>query len=668
MPTMDEIIQQLMQVASQMESAANFELAEKIYGDIAAIQPTRFDALHRIGVVRYRQGRMAGAAESFAAALALRPDDPTALSNLGLAQLGLGLPEDALASWDRALAVQPHLAMALVGRGDTLLRLARPDEAVASYDRALALDPGLAEAHNNRGAALLDLRRPHEALASFGQALALRPDFADALNGYGNALSQMKRQREALDFYDRAIAARSQFAQAFNNRGVALRELGRSAEAVAAYERAIAIDPGYAAAHNNRGAVLSDLKRPEEALDSYAAALAVAPDHAAAYDNMGLLLAELGRLGESRQAYEKAIALSPRTVRFYYNLVNTNRLAEGDPLLAALRALAADQDALAVDERIELDYALGKVLADLGDHAGAFARFQAGASLKRSQIAYDEPAVLAGLARIRDAWPAEPRGPRRPPRDPFDAPVFIVGMPRSGTSLVEQILASHPEVHAAGETDAFARALVLLQGGQAGAFGPLDGALKLSQARAAKLAALYRDQLGGPAMAGARRVTDKTLENYRFIGLIRRALPNARIIHVRRAPLDTGLSCFTRAFVGYLPYTYDLAELGRYYRAYDALMRHWLGVISPEALLEVRYEAVVADLEGQARRLVAHCGLDWDPRCLDFHTTQRLVRTASAAQVRQPIYAGSVGRWRDYQPFLGPLIEALGPLARGEEA
>ena len=236
-------------------------------------------------------------------------------------------------------------------------------------------------------------------------------------------------------------------------------------------------------------------------------------------------------------------------------------------------------------------------------------------------------------------------------------------MPRSGTTLIEQILDSHPEVYGAGEINDLQAAAFERGGATAATLSAPESAWRMRPEDFLGLGEAYLARLQSRS-GSATRIVNKTNENFRHAGLIALALPQARIIHVRREPLDTCVSCFSTLFLEDLPYTYDLAELGRYYRAYEALMAHWRRVLPPGMMLEVRYEDVVADLEGEGRRILAHCGLDWDPRCLDFHKNDRSVRTASATQVRQPINARSVGRWRAYEPFLGPLIEALGPAAQ----
>ena len=306
-----------------------------------------------------------------------------------------------------------------------------------------------------------------------------------------------------------------------------------------------------------------------------------------------------------------------------------------------------------------MHFSLGKAYADLGQNERSFRHFLVGNALKRRDTAYDEPAMLGFFDRVRAAFTPALMQSKAGLGDPSTVPVFIVGMPRSGTTLVEQILASHPNVFGAGEREDFTRAVDSLPSLNDGSLGFPEAVPALSGETLRQLGAGY---LAGIAAAApdAARITDKMPGNFPYVGLIHLTLPNARIIHLRRDPIDTCLSCFSILFAVGQPQTYDLAELGRYYRAYAALMQHWRRVLPAGVMLEVQYEDVVADVAQQARRIVAHCGLPWDDACLAFHRTQRPVRTASAAQVRQEIYPTSVGRWRRYGDLLQPLIKELG--------
>jgi hypothetical protein len=330
--------------------------------------------------------------------------------------------------------------------------------------------------------------------------------------------------------------------------------------------------------------------------------------------------------------------------------------------LKAMEELRAGSAPLSDTDRLQLDFAQAKAYADLKDHKRSFERLLSGNALKRAKIHYDEAAALGLFDRIEAVFSAKLLREKEKPGggDPSSVPIFVLGMPRSGTTLVEQILASHPQVHGAGELKTF-NDVVLEVRGPGGQTIPYPDFVPGLDARAlGQIGARYLAEIKKLA-PDAPHITDKMPSNYYFAGLIHLALPHARIVHTVRDPVDTCISCFSKLFTAEQNHTYDLAELGRYHRRYQKLMEHWRRVLPPGRILDVRYEEVVGDLEGQARRILAHCGLPWDARCLSFHATDRPVRTASASQVRQPIYNSAVGRWRVYEEFLGPLLAALGP-------
>jgi tetratricopeptide (TPR) repeat protein len=684
---------------------SNFGLVNALLGRMAealasydkalAIKPHHVDALTNRGNALMDAKLYSEALASYDKALMYQPNLPEALNNRGNALIQLKRVAEAVGSYDKAIILRSNYVEAHNNRGNALRTLGRPEEALASFDRTLALTPDYVDGHNNRGNVLSDLSRHVEALASYDRALALRPDNFDALSNRsvqlralnraaealascdralalkpwhieahvnrGNALRDLKRPVEALASYDQALNLNPDYATAHNNRANVLRDLKRPESALASCETALALEPGYVEALNTRGGALADLKRPAEALASYDAAIAIAPSYATAHDNKGVLLAELGRLTEAKEVFESAIKLAPKRTRAYYNMSIITRLTPDSPHLRAMEELAQNMSALSVDEQIDLDFALGKALADIGERESSFRRLLHGNALKRRHMFYHEAAALAVFERIRTTFTGDLMRSHAGGGDASRAPVFILGMPRSGTTLIEQILAGHPGVFAAGEIDDFNNAVTTLYGDAGECPRYPEFVAAASRERLRDLGADYVARIGAAA-SGAKRITNKTPENYLFAGLIHLALPNARIIYARRDPLDTCFSCFSQLFVEDLPYAYDLGELGRHCRAYEALMAHWGAVIPQSAMLEVAYENVVADLEGQARRIVAHCGLEWDANCLDFHQAGRQVRTASVAQVRQPIYQSSIGRWRAYEPFLGPLLAAL----RGE--
>ncbi len=561
---------------------------------------------------------------------------------------------------DQALAVAGNSANALNNRGNALLNLGRPEDALRCYDQAAAVSPPGAEIFINRGIALRALKRVREAFDCFVKALTLAPHSAVSYNCVASALLELNRPFEALTLYNQAIALDPHYVEALTNRASALAALKHPEEALASCDAALALAPDHVDALINRGANLTSLGRESEALLSYDAAIVSAPTAALAHENKGVALLQCGRLEEAATALETAVALEPSCARAYHHLSLARPLKPGERFVKALEALTRDDAPTRAPDQVYAHFALGKAYADASDHERSFRHFATGNATRRKLGGYDEDAVIGLLERSRLAY-AEGLIERLGGGGPTSSvPVFVLGMPRSGTTLVEQILASHPSVYGAGETNDLEIAAREIGGVTAALPNVPESVWRMRREDFRPLGEAYLARLQSRAGA-AQRVVNKMTENFRCAGLIALALPQARIIHVRRDPLDTCVSCFTTLFVENLPYTYDLAELGRYYRAYEALMAHWRRVLPPGMMLEVQYEDVVADLEGEGRRVLAHCGLEWEPRCLDFHKTKRSVRTASVAQVRQPINAKSVGRWRAYEAFLGPLIEALGP-------
>jgi tetratricopeptide (TPR) repeat protein len=651
-------VQEMFAGALQHQGAGRLDEAGRLYRQILALDPCDADSLHCLGVIAHKTGRDDLAVDMISQAITINGADPSYHFNLGNLLRKHGRADEAAACYRKALELRPDYPQAFNTRGKALRRLQRPAEALEAYDKALVLKPDYAEALNNRGNALGDLNRPAEALASYDRALALEPDYIEALNNRGNALRALDRPAEALASYDRALARRPDDAGVIVNRGNALRDLNRPAEALASYDRALALKPDYPEVFNNRGAALRDLDRPAEALASFDRALALKSDFADAFCNKGIVLTELGRFDQANVAIERAAEIVPRSARYHYILAISKRSAVGDRNLQAMEELARDMRSLGMDDQIYLHFALGKALADIGDHERSFRHVLEGNRLKRSQMFYDEAATFGLFERTRAAFTGDVMRRVQGVGEVSSVPVFILGMPRSGSTLVEQILASHPAVFGAGEIEDFEKAVMGVTGAKWGFLDANEITSLASRDEFRRLGTDYLNRIRASAPE-AERITNKTPENFRFIGLIHLALPNARIIHTRRDAIDTCLSCFEHWFVRRLQYTYNLGELGRYYNAYEAMMAHWRAVLPQNVMLDLDYEELVADPEGQARRIVAHCGLEWDARCLDFHRTERVVRTASTSQVRRPVYKSSVGRWRALAPFLGPLLAEL---------
>lgn len=483
-------------------------------------------------------------------------------------------------------------------------------------------------------------------------------DILRALCGDALAHHQAGRFTEAIRLYERILAVGYHLPDVHNNLGHALAALGKAEAAIAAFQHAIALRPDWPEALCNWGLALAELERFDEAEAKYRQAIKIHPAFPGAYNNLGLLLKEDGRLTEARQAFEQAIRLAPRNVSYYDNLAAVRPFAAGDPYFTALEALAANAATLSLPDQTHLHFALAKAYEHIERPESAFRHLLNANRSKRRQIFYDEGAMIGRMVRLRELIGRDYIRAREGCGEQSAVPVFIVGMTRSGTTLIEQILASHPQIVGAGELALFDQAAGSIRNmlPQAPAFP--DMMLNMSAEHFRALGKLYLDGIVRRAPSAAR-ITDKMTVNYLFVGLIHLALPNAKIIHAVRDAADTCVSCFATHFTNGHEHTYDLAELGRYYRHYRALMAHWHDVLPPGRIMDVHYEDLVTDLEAVARRMIAHCGLAWDARCLDFHRTQRPIRTASATQVRKPLYRDSVARWRKYEPFLAPLFAEL---------
>ena len=436
---------------------------------------------------------------------------------------------------------------------------------------------------------------------------------------------------------------------------------GGLVQAIADYERALALEPLHADAWLNLGATYRRLDRIEEAAACARRVLDLRPDDPRALNNLANALNAQGRLDEAASCYRRALELKPDDAEALYNLVNQQPLNDGSPEseadLVLLSRQAAALDSFTPKDQSAILFAIGKMFDARGEADAAFKSLVRANALHRSTLKFDIAASERLAAAITRNFDRTLFSRLEGVGSSSEQPVFIVGMPRSGTTLVEQIVSAHPMVHGAGEIGLLPTLVSRMRSPDGTGFPVF--APSLSSADLHSLAQAYLGALQTLA-DGKARITDKTIGNFELLGLVHLCLPNARIIHCRRDPRDVCVSCFSTRFTGGHGYAYDLQELGRYLRLYDGLMAHWRAVLPPGRIIEVDYESLVEDLESSARRLVSHLGLPWDDACLRFYESQRNVVTASFAQVRRPIYKASVGRWRRYAKHLGPLLEALG--------
>jgi tetratricopeptide (TPR) repeat protein len=424
---------------------------------------------------------------------------------------------------------------------------------------------------------------------------------------------------------------------------------------VASYRRALQIRPRYVAAHINLGIALERLGRMEEAEASCRNALQIKPDAATAVVILADLRADQGQFTQAEEIYRRAISIEPDLPEAWAGIARVRKMTSGDTAWLAEVQRIAEQH-LAPRKEAQLHYAIGKYFDDVRDYEQAFAHYRRGNELARHLAPkYDKQHLTQLMNRMVHSYDRAWLSRTRIDANTSERPVFIIGMPRSGTTLAEQILASHPQVFGAGELTFWRRT--------AGAYQSSESALHMSASILEGLASEYL-RLLQELSSDALRVVDKMHANYRHLGLIHAALPHARFIHMRRNPIDTCLSMFFQNF-SIAHFQTDLEDLGHYYSEYRRVMDYWRSILPADAMLEVPYEGLVEDQETWSRKMLEFIGLPWDARCLEFHRTPRAVLTPSNWQVRQKITRSSVARWRNYEAFVGPLLYLIEPTSRG---
>jgi tetratricopeptide (TPR) repeat protein len=546
----------------------------------------------------------------------------------------------------------------LLARGIAAAGRGAGDEAIAWFRKAVALRPDFAVAQANLGLLLLATQQAAEAEPALRVASSGMPRDAALRNALGVAREALQRYPDAEQAYREALDLQPALAEAHANLGNCLRRMGRPSEAEASLARAVALEPGFAVAHFNLGVLLQERGDLERAIAEYRQALAARPAYVEALNNLGSCLRAQGFVDEARTAFERILESHPTQIEAHCNLAQYKTYRAGDPHIDQLLSQRHRLASLPGDGRARYWFTVGKMLEDVGRHDESFAAYAAGNRAKRETTHWDESAHRALQRRIVATFTRERLARPVPPGAAGPTPVFVLGMPRSGTSLLEQVLATLPTVHGAGEITWLAETLQSAADGDADFRFP-ESLAERSDDDLVLLGRRYVDRLRALAPA-ATHVVDKLPGNFMHIGLIHRMLPDARIVHSMRDPMDACFSCFSRLFTGdSLGYSYDLGDVARYWVGYHELMQHWHDVLPEGRLLDVSYESMVSDFETQARRLVAYLGIPWDDRCLGFHDNRRVVRTASVAQVRKPIYATSVARWKPYEKHLGELFELV---------
>jgi tetratricopeptide (TPR) repeat protein len=647
-------ISQRIQAGLQHHQAGRFGEADAIYRSVLSENPNHPEILYLMSVLSLQVGRFENSAKFIEQAIKVKADEPNYHNIAGEALLALGDVESAIAAYQQAIALNPEFAGAHNNLGNAYRQIGDLEKAVSHYRRAVTIDPNMAMAHNNLGITLKGSGHTDEALEHLRRAISIAPNYAEAHSNLGNLLQELGHPEDAIAHHEQALALMPGYAMAHSNLGVVLQALGRLEEAIAQYEQALAIDPNFAMAHYNLGIAVDKSGRPDEAAVHYRRALAIDSDYAEAHHNLGNVLDQLGQRDDAIAHYRQAIGINPAYAEAFRNLARMDP-ASVDPL-AIERLLASP--AVSEEDTIHCNFALGSIYDHAGDFDRAFECYEKGNSLRRKCITYDASTWTEHVGNLIEAYSADFFRETVPAGSDSELPVFIIGMPRSGTSLIEQIVASHGDVFGAGELPSIGRFEEELADRLNGPESFSGGLHRIDQDTILEFSQRYLDELR-ELSPDAKRVTDKMPGNFVQIGLIKTLFPDCRIIHCKRNAVDTCLSNYFNYFAAGNQYSFDLEELGRYYLDYDRIMSHWSTIFRSE-ILDVEYEELVANQETVTRGIIEYLGLEWDDRCLKHYENRRAVHNLSSRQVRKPVYSSSVGRWKNYEKHLQPLIELLG--------
>jgi tetratricopeptide (TPR) repeat protein len=622
----DEIRAHLVELASDLKDAVahhkagRLDEAETLYRKLIDTFPNHPRASYLLGLIETARGRPARGVELIGRALPALARSPEVHVDLGHALRLSGKREEAVESFRRAITLKPDYALAQCCLGGALSQLGRFEAAITHCQAAIAVDPKCLPARITLATAFRGAGRIPEAVQAWREAIALEPGRAESYHQLARELIEVKLSAEALQCLDHAIA----------------------------------LQPDNVAFHCSRGEVLMYMQDGEAAAAAFRQAIAISPDSKPGWAGLGWALRLLGRFDEADACVKRLLEIDPTDLLAIRHVPWSGNQAREPAEIERLISLLDRPEANAED-RISAGFALGRLLDEAGRFDEAFAHYATANTLARQNWPptgerFDAERFARSVDTLIDVNKGQHLAEAAASGNMSELPVFIVGMPRSGTTLLEQICSSHSRIFGAGELEAIPLIARKLAGQQGD-----DSSQAEARRRAADAHVLYLHKLG----QGAVRVVDKFPDNILLVGLIARLFPRARIIYCSRDPRDISLSCYFQRFADKAqPFSYDLADCGRRCRAVQRLAAHWLKLL-PLHMIEVNYETLVGDLEGESRRLIEFLGLDWEPACLDFHRTERTVATVSLWQVRQPLYSSSVGRWRNYEKHLSPLLAVL---------
>jgi tetratricopeptide (TPR) repeat protein len=617
-------------------------------------------ALQLLAAARSQQGDVQGALDILLPLAHAQPNWALIHFDLGLALGRQGCGQEAIQALRRAVALKPDLPQAWRALGDHLMAAGEQEAAAAAYTshvRYSTRDPRLLDA----AVALVENRIP-DAEALLREHLKQAPTDVAAIRMFAEVAARLGRNEDALHLLERCLELAPAFKEARQNYALVLHRSNQPEQALVEIERLLAEDPGHLGNRNLKAVVLCRVGDYESAIRIYADLLEHYPQHARVWVSYGHALKTAGKTERAIAAYRRSLELEPSFGEVWWSLANLKTFRFSADDLAAMRRQLVRVD-LAEDDRLHLDFAIGKALEDAGEYESSFRHYAQGNAIRRGQLHYSADATSARVQYIRSHYTRDFFVARAGGGSPARDPIFVVGLPRAGSTLIEQILSSHSQVEGTMELpEVSSISRFLRMHGDVEAEMPYHSALAKLDADALRaLGERYLAHTRIQRKTAAPLFIDKMPNNFMHIGLIQLMLPNAKIIDARRHPLACCFSAFKQHFARGQSFSYDLRDVGRYYADYVALMAHFDAVL-PGRIHRVVYERMVEDTEGEVARLLEYCGLPFEASCLRFFQNPRPVRTASSEQVRKPIYREGLDHWRHYEAWLGPLATALGPV------
>ncbi|MCG8686641.1 MAG: tetratricopeptide repeat protein [Desulfobacterales bacterium] len=644
-------------LGSALQNQGKYQPAIEIFNKMISLAPE--DALHYYnrGVTLKGAGNLKLAVEDFKKTVSLKPDYVEAINYLGITLSGLGELKEAEKYYSRAIGIKSDAADYYNNRAAVRELLGKFDEAIDDCKKAIDLNPTLAEPHNIKAGIRFKQGRLHDSLTCYNEAIARNPNFLEALINRANIQNELGLFDHAVISSQKAISIDPNQAQAHYNFGVALFGVGRALEAISRFDKAIELRPNYTEAFSNRGTVFYHLDDMQKAIEDNLKAIELNPNYADAYHKLGNMFKDMGEKEKAIDYLSSAVKIDPGSAFIHRGLSVLKKYSPDDPQIDQMEELVVKTDSQSAD-RVQLCFALAKAYEDLEEFGKSFAYLKEGNSLRKRHLNYSLAKDLEEIEAIKKNFQEAPPELGLEALNTDDPRmVFILGMPRSGTTLVEQILASHSQVYGAGEVE---KLTTLVRNAMAtrSAAEKTGNIPRLSKEEIRTISKQYLAYLSGLTFE-QKVVTDKMPINFKYIGFIASAMPGAKIIHMVRDPMATCWSNFKHYFSSTgNGFCYDMDDLVLFYKAYRELMVFWQNRY-PDRIYNLNYESLTENQEAETRRLLDFCELPWEEGCLEFHKTRRYVKTASATQVKQKIYTGSSNAWKKYDTQLEQMARFL---------